>query len=308
MINIAYLIEAHTDVDRLIALCDTLVLSGDVFVHVDKKTKDSLFWNKLNMYVKEHAQVHVMKHRHYVAWAGFSQVKCFETLLGGAISCEKQYDRFVLLSGLDYPVWSPRRILDYFEAHKQQEFVCGYDISTCKFDYQLRKIKYYHFFRDIPLPHKSLLRRSVIGGTMMLLKSLGIHRKPFWNDNGELKHVYFGSSWIGITRSCAEYLMRKLSEDSVIRYFKTVYAPDELCVPTLVMNSPFRSNVIEVKELSFQAVTPLHYLNYEDYIWSYDEKDFDTIVNSGKMFVRKIVSGKSERLVEMIKKSWKIDN
>ena len=36
-VNIAYLVEAHTDIEQLVRLCDALLLSGDVFVHVDKK-------------------------------------------------------------------------------------------------------------------------------------------------------------------------------------------------------------------------------------------------------------------------------
>lgn len=40
MIKIAYLIEAHTDINRLIDLCEALILSGDVFIHIDKKNKD----------------------------------------------------------------------------------------------------------------------------------------------------------------------------------------------------------------------------------------------------------------------------
>lgn len=304
MVKIAYLIEAHTDINRLIGLCDALVLSGDVFIHVDKKTKDVIFWNKLTSYEETHSQVTVLKHRHYVAWAGFSQVECFKSLLREALANKRMYDRFVLLSGLDYPVWSPRHILDFFEMNKNKEFVCGYDISNCNFDYQLRKINYYHFFRDIPLPHKSIIRRAVIGGTMLFLKTIGCKRRPYWKMNGEFKHIYFGSQWIGITRTCGEFLQDMLEDRQIVRYFKTVYAPDELCVPSLVMNSQFRDNAIEVKELSFQAVTPLHYLNYEDCIWSYDESDFDTIVKSGKMFVRKVVSGKSERLIEMINSSW----
>ena len=43
MIQIAYLIEAHTDVEQLIRLSDALLLSGDVFIHVDRKTKDDSF-------------------------------------------------------------------------------------------------------------------------------------------------------------------------------------------------------------------------------------------------------------------------
>lgn len=224
--------------------------------------------------------------------------------LGGALSSEKKYNRFVLLSGLDYPVWSPQRIQEYFEKHSEQEYVCGYDISVSDDNSQLHKIRDYHYFRDIPLPHKSFLRRAIIGGTKVLLKALGLHRKPYFNYNGNLLHVYFGSSWIAITRSCAEYLLQRLNDKAVSQYFKTVYAPDELCVPTLVMNSQFKANAIELKELTFKSATPLHYLNYEGCIWSYDESDYDAIMNSGKMFVRKVVSGKSERLVEMIRKTW----
>lgn len=139
---------------------------------------------------------------------------------------------------------------------------------------------------------------------MILLKCLGFKRKPFLRDNGDLLPVYFGSQWISVTRSCAEYLQRKLQNKDIVRFFKTVYAPDELCVPTLVMNSEFRDKAILVDKLTFQGVTPLHYLNYEDCIWSYDENDYDAIINSGKMFVRKVVSGKSEKLIEMIKDSW----
>lgn len=304
MVKIAYLIEAHTDVERLVSLCDALILSGDVFIHVDKKTKDAEFWAKINVYEKKHLQVKVLKKRHYVAWAGFSQVECFKSLLSEALASEKKYDRFLLLSGLDFPVWSPKRISEFFENNREREFVCGFNISTCKFDYQLRKINYYHFFRDVPLPHKSLLRRSIIGGAMILLKYLGFRRRPYLKYNGDMLPVYFGSQWISITRHCAEYLRVKLQDRNIVRFFKTVYAPDELCVPTLVMNSEFRDKAILVDKLTFQGVTPLHYLNYEDCIWSYDENDYEAIVSSGKMFVRKVVSGKSDKLVEMIKNSW----
>ena len=304
MIKIAYLVEAHTDLERLVCLCDALILSGDVFVHVDKKTKDAEFWAQLNAYEKNHSQVVVLKERHYVAWAGFSQVECFKSLLSESLASEKKYDRFLLLSGLDFPVWSPKQIVAFFENNKDKEFVCGYNISDCKFDYQLRKIQYYHFFRDVPLPHKSLLRRGLVGGAMLFLKYLGVRRKPYFKYQGKLLTIYFGSQWISVTRSCAEKLQGQLHEKAVVNYFKTVYAPDELCVPTLVMNSEFRKKAILVDKLTFQGVTPLHYLNYEDCIWSYDENDYETIVRSGKMFVRKVVSGKSEKLIEMIKNSW----
>ena len=103
-----------------------------------------------------------------------------------------------------------------------------------------------------------------------------------------------------------EYIFQQLNNKEITRYFKTVYAPDELCVPTIVMNSPFKKNAIKVNDLTFQNITPLHYLNYEDCIWSYDENDFNTIIRANKMFVRKVISGKSEKLIQMIQRTWNL--
>lgn len=303
--NIAYMIEAHTDAEQLVRLCSALQLSGDIFIHVDKKTKSIDFWNTINDYVKNNHGIKILGKRHFVAWGGYSQVECFRSLLAEVLRGEKKYDRILLLSGLDYPIFSPSQINSFFEENKTKEYVCGYNISECGYDFQLRKIKYYHFFRDIPLPHKSIVRRTIIGGSMLLLKYLGIRRKPYLMMGGKRWDVYFGSSWIGITKECGEYILRQLETNKELtKFFSSTYAPDEMCVPTIVMNSPFAINAINVTEMSFKAVTPLHYLNYEECIWSYDENDYDTLIASRKMFVRKTISGKSEKLICMINKSW----
>ena len=303
--KIAYMIEAHTDVKQLIRLCKALVLSGDVFIHVDKKTKDATFWDCLNAYKKTNSKVKIVSQRHFVAWGGYSQVKCFQSLLKAVLDSPERYQRLILLSGLDYPVYSPQKIQDFLEQERDKEFVCGYNVTTCPYEIHLRKVKYYHFFRDVPLPHNSFLRRALIGGSMLLLKQLGFRRKPYLLVDGKQWDIYFGSQWIGLTRGCAEYVMKQLQTNKpLVRLFKSSYAPDELCVPTIVMNSPFADKAIRVNELDFAGATPLHYLNYEECILSYDEKAFTAIVSSGKMFVRKIISGKSEKLVEMIKETW----
>lgn len=84
------------------------------------------------------------------------------------------------------------------------------------------------------------------------------------------------------------------------RYLSTAYAPDELIIPTIIFNSKFAANAILSSTPCFEHLTPLHYLHYTDHIWTYDEHDFADIMNSGKMFVRKLVSPKSNKLVEMI--------
>lgn len=282
------------------------MLSGDVFIHVDKKTKDATFWDCLNAYEKINSKIKIISQRHFVAWGGYSQVECFESLLKAVLDSSESYERIILLSGLDYPVYSPQRILDFFAQERDKEFVCGYNVTACPYDMHLHKVKNYHFFRDVPLPHNSFLRRALIGGSMLLLKYLGIRRKPYLMVDGKQWDVFFGSQWIGLTKGCAEYVLNQLQTNKpLVRLFKSSYAPDELCVPTIVMNSPFAEKAIRVTNLDFAGATPLHYLTYKDYIWSYDETDFTVIMSSGKMFVRKIISGKSEKLIEMIKETWR---
>lgn len=98
-----------------------------------------------------------------------------------------------------------------------------------------------------------------------------------------------------------------MQEDSeYVQYFKTCYACDELCIHTIVMNSPFACFSTEVKmglnntPTIFQELSPLHKLHYDKAIKVYTEQDYDEIVRSGKMFVRKIVSGVSDGLVKKL--------
>ena len=47
--------------------------------------------------------------------------------------------------GMNYPVYSPQRILDFFAQERDKEFVCGYNVTACPYDMHLHKVKNYHF-------------------------------------------------------------------------------------------------------------------------------------------------------------------
>lgn len=185
--------------------------------------------------------------------------------------------------------------------NNNKEFVCGYNITTSGNKNQLNRIVLYHYFRDVPLPHKSFFRRALIVGTRLLLSLTGIRKKPYITVDGKRWDIYFGSQWVSMTRKCAEYVLEQLEKNTTLcKYFSTAYAPDELVVPTIVFNSKFSSQAILCQKLDFSILTPLHYLHYTSHIWTYDETDFDDIIKSGKMFVRKLISPKSDKLVEML--------
>lgn len=315
-VNIAYLIAAHTDFDQLIRLCSQLVKSGDVFVHVDKKVNQEAYQTVLKIFERnnqyERNQVIFINERISVSWAGFSQVKLQRIFLKSALeSQEKTYHRFIFLSGLCYPIKSPQHISMEFERNKTKEYVCGMNLT--KYDKEAQKVRYagYHLFRDINI-RPNLLKKFLVAASIRILWWMKI-RKPYRiMHEGKHEDVYFGGSWMGLTRKCAEYVYENLNDKSCYyRYFKTSYACDELCIPTIIFNSKYRSNACLIDESQykesatlFAALSPLHLLLYKGLIKVYTERDYDELIDSDRMFVRKVVSGRSDRLVEMLEASF----
>lgn len=307
--EIAFLVAAHTDAKQLFRLTWPLLEMGDVFIHIDKKNKNPYFFkilDKIALLKRNKNEVFILKNRISVAWAGYSQIKCQYLLFEQALNSHKKYNRFFYLSGLDYPIFSSNEFDFFLNKYPKTEFVSGYNLTQSTDKKQLEKICLYHFFRDIPLNHKSILRRAIIGCTKLFLKYIGIRRKPYLIINNIKWNIYFGSQWICVTRECAKLIMEQLQHNKKLeKFFKTTYAPDELCIPTIVFNSTFSKNALYCQNMDFKELARLHYLNYTTHIWTYDEKDYNTIINSKKPFVRKLVSGKSEKLIRLLEKRKK---
>lgn len=301
------MVSAHTDLHQLVRLCKKLKDYGDVFVHVDKKTGET-FFVKLQNYITEqnsnaHYKVVLLNKRVPVRWGAYSQLDALELLLEYTLSNNKNrnYDRIFFISGLCYPLFSKKKLQEWCEEFKGKECITAFNITKGKDLKQLQKINLYHYFRDINLPHKSCIRRIIIGFAKIFLKNIGIRKKPYLVINGEKWDVYFSSQWFAITNDCACYVLNVLKNNKELkRYFKTTYAPDELVVATIVMNSGFGKNAYEIDSPNFEKLAMLHYLHYTTHILVYDEKDFERMMQSNRPFVRKVVSEKSGGLLKMI--------
>lgn len=303
----AFMVMAHTDYEQLIRLCEKLKEYGDVFIHVDKNTSDDYYAN-----LKSFANTHntsgcyktiVVEKRVGVKWGAFSQVNAMRILLDNIFDKKSpKYDRIIYISGLDYPLYSRKELENLCIANTGSELMTVYNISRGADAAQRQKVTLYHYFRDINLTHR-FLRKAIVGGTMLFLKYLGIRKKPFIIINGKRWDIYFSSQWFLLTHDCCEYVWENLRNNETLNaYFKTAKHPEESIVPTIVLNSKYGEHVREINSPDFNELSVLHYLQYTDKIWTYDEKDFDSLMKSKKPFVRKLVSGKSEKLIEMINK------
>lgn len=296
MNRIAYILSAYKDAPHLARLVNALDDgSSDFYVHIDQKADSHPFRERLEGRVK-------FVPSHWVSWGGWEQVEYQKELLAAVLRSGREYMRIVCLSGQDYPLWSNAKIHRWFGEHPQTEYIAGMNLSRSHDARQRFKITGYHLFRD--LKWKNLWwKNKLIVASRHLLKRLPLRKPPTTVIDGERVDVFFGSDYWAITLPCARYVYEKLtSEKKMIHYFKTSFVPSELCIQTIVFNSPFGAHALlyEGEYQGLWKLTPLHYILYDGSIKTLTLDDGSILQDCGKMFCRKVVSGLSDALVAQI--------
>lgn len=286
--KIAFLIAAHGDpavLKRLVTALDYKMF--DIYIHIDKKTDISKF--NFSSYSLKYSRLVVLDDRVKVYWAGISQVEALIKMYKAAKS-GGDYCRFVTLSGNDYPLKSNRKIYETLIA-PDKEFIMGN-----KEDARWKYTDY--FFPTLGIFGKVLTR---------VLRLLHIKRKPLKIDGKEVD-IYFAPSWHGLSAECVSYILYQIERrGEYIKYFRHTFGSDELLIPTLVFNSAaFKERTLRS---DFPAGThynekpALHYINYEPVVQVFKAEDYQKLASSGKLFTRKVRSGVSDSLMDMIDKS-----
>ena len=298
-VKIAFLLGVHMDVPQAKRLCERLLEVGDVFIHVDKKAEK--VYADMRGYVDENAHDGRLRlcSEFKVYWGEWSQVQWMHLLLEQAFSSDTVYDRFVYLTGTDYPLMSTGALMEYFEAAGDREFVNGEKVSEMKLwtrhYYTDRFFHNYIHFKN-PRLQKTLLKASLKAGII-----LKIPRKTYFTlADGRRMDLYRGGQFSGITRACAEHVLEVMKDPALVRYYRHCMLPDESFMQTIVFNSPFAEKATLLSAPTMQSMTPLHCIEEEYPVISYDETAFDRLLASGKPFFRKCVSGKSDKLVAKI--------
>lgn len=295
MKKIAYIISAFTDPEQLERLVARLSEISDFYIHIDKKVDITPFRQLLG------DKVHFV-HRHWISWGGWSQVKYQQEMLRAVLDSGIDYSHVVCLSGLDYPLWSTENINTFFNSNPEKEFIAGYNLTKNRF--QLSYFTNYHLFRDLKCKN-TWIKNKLIVASRNILKFF-IHKPPQVEINGKQCDIYKGSDYWAITLKCAEYVYSTIQQKKLRKYFKTSYIPSEMCVQTIIFNSPFAQQAIfwnDNKYPGLDSLTPLHFIDYTKDIKILDTSDYQRLKESKRMFCRKITSGKSDELVRMIDKT-----
>lgn len=296
--KIAFLISAHTDAVHLKRLVGVLPENSDYYIHIDRKSDIEQF----RAVLPPTAALHYISHRVNVVWGSMNEVEYQMELIRAALASSVKYDRLITLSGMDYPFWSNERMIRYFEERPEKEMLCGMCMSNQQKGGDL--YKQYRFFSSRPWKNGSLKSKFRVA-CRKAVYALGF-RKPltFKDAEGKTIHLYKGAAWWAITPGLASLILDKWDNDATYhRYFSNSFGPAETFTQTVAFNSPLadRCMLVEGEFQNLPALTPLTYIYYKPgFVRQLTEEDFPLLKQEDKMFCRKVVTGKSERLMELI--------
>ncbi len=310
--NLAYLISAHTDAPQLRRLILSLHPDAHFFIHIDKKSDISEFTSLIKS-----RNVHFLEKRINVRWGTILEVEYQMELIKAALDYPLYFDRLFFLSGMDYPLWTNEHILEFLDRNRNKEYIQGLRMDTeCVSEEQRQLYSIPRpFVNSARLSDKWNVRLGILKRKMgkmigkrkplefIVTPVVGNH--PAVLPQPEIWYLYKGSAWWCISSELASYVYDTYAYRPEVReYFIDSFGPAETLIQTIVFNThewAEKSILTQGKYPGLPALTPLHYIVYDPVIKVMDESDYDVLVGSGKMFSRKFVSGKSDKLVDMLK-------
>lgn len=287
-----YLILAHRDPGHLKRLIYALDAPGfDIYVHVDKRMNVKTFG--FEEYELKYGKLVPLKDRVKVYWGDYSVVSATLRLFRAALQYG-EYKHFVILSGLDYPIAANGEIRDYLEKNEETELFNAHP-ETNLHKFQNKYFLNHRYFSII----LQILRKRI---PFPILQA----GEPPRGEDGRPMVIYFAPEWNALTDTGVKYILDTIQKHPEIpAFFKHTYAPDELMIPSILMNSPLKDRVFcgdFDASAHYNEKALLHYLDYGEQIAVFTEKDYDKIIASGKLFLRKAVTGTSDGLMDLLDK------
>lgn len=296
--NIAYLISAHTDAPQLKRLIDALQPEAHFFIHIDKKSDITPFTQLLK---GEH--IHFLEERFDVRWGTIIEVYYQMQLIKAAVDYPVPFDRIFFLSGMDYPLWKPDRITQWLEEQGEREILQGLQMDAPEVSPRANAI--YRTARPLYPGKKWGVKLSILNRKVR--EMLGIRKPLSFQVDGKTWHLYKGSAWWCIGEELASYILQVFNgKHEVKNYFRDSFGQAETLIQTIAFNSPEWAGKCMLNTGDYHSLaelTPLHFIDYNPVIKIMDETDLPRLKESGKMFCRKVISGKSDKLVDILRSS-----
>lgn len=242
---------------------------NDIYIHIDRNVKNFDFGYYESIPSK--ARVYFTERIH-ISWGDYSMVDAEYILLKKAHKSQNKYNYYHLLSGVDLPLKTADKLAEFFGEAYPKEFVhFAKDMNSI----ELSRIKHFHFFCG----RRNLFNRFMTKAEQIIQTLAGVNRVK------NIK-VARGSQWFSITDNFVKYLID--NEMSIKKQLKFTFIPDEFFIQLATVNSHFVNNLYcdRFDDGNEQNMRCIDWERGNPY--TFDETDFDEVMNSGCLFVRKL--------------------
>ncbi len=262
--RICYLVLLHHKFDQALRLIRRLAGPQSGFVlHIDAAAdaQSALAFRKDVKSIIEVTYARAVRSR----WGSYAQALAIMRCIQAAVRKLPAFDRYVLLSGQDYPIARQCEIEEFFSSHPDTEYLEAFPQDVM--DAEAPGWSPYFRFRRY---HVWVGRRH---GVLPLLRK-GPPPLP----------IYHGSTWWALTRDAVTYIADQFaSNGSLRRYLRTGFLVDEAYVPTLIMASKLAPKVAG-NNVTFAQWTPTSGPHPK----TLGIGDLQELLASDKLFARKL--------------------
>ena len=271
------LITAYKDAPQINRLISRIPEDWGVFIHLDKKSdiKDGEIDGRA-----------VKARRRNVYWGSFAHVEAFLDMMRAAHDDTRSFDYFHLLTGQDYPAVDLRRADDFINSGDiyMSHFPLPHaDADWSCWDGGLQFYRYKTFARwtDVrrPIINRMLNRLCKI---VQCWKTSSHYMPPY--------PTFGGSSYMSLPREAVEVLLDGNVAKDLRRRLRYSLDGEETFYQTAILNSHLRDRVVnnDLRFIQWPGPAVL------------DESSYSAIRHSGALFVRKMESCKSGRLMDLL--------
>ena len=285
----AYLILAHghfEQLKKLLTLLDHPL--NDIYVHIDARAQQ--FDPGAFEGLCRESALHFISPRIPVHWGGISIMRAELALLKEAVKGDYTY--FHLLSGMDLPIKSQEAIHAFFDGHQGKEFL---DLWYFK-SHTHRRFHYYTLFPEGAGSFWPNLANNLFKGLQMLVG----HRI-----NKDIE-FHFASQWFSITQACAQYVVSQ--EEWLEKVFRHTNTADEIFLPTLLCNSPFKEQLfdstlhVQNSELTQGNMRFIDWTRGESvrHPWTFRADDWDLLMSVPHLWARKFDDSVDSAIIDRL--------
>lgn len=282
--KITYLILAHSAPELMERMIDLLNHpNAEFIIHVDKKEEIKPFCTSKLLGLKN---ISFLKKRLTIAWGGFNMVEATLSMMNKAVKKNKN-GYLVLLSGHDFPVKPAGYIYDFLSSNYGSEYLEYFSMPDTRWPMNdgLDRLTYYWFVDQLGLDET----RELYG----LQKKEGKKRPYFRNFT-----PYGGSQWWALTSECAYFILRFLKYNTIYKsFYELTYIPDEMFFHSIILNSPFKENVIN---------NNLRYIDWKkgpEYPRVFTSDDLNDILQSDRLWARKFSAEKDPVILDELERN-----